>query len=218
MRWPSQGETRTGFHSWLHGHWGIRQSLAFVSPFFQSQGASEKLPSLVNGTIPVNPLPGGMMASYITITECVFSALWCTFQIHCLGASIMISTLHKRKQAQESRWFVQGYTARYSQGSGLKTLFIFTYLAAPGLTCDTWDLHSCLGHAGAFGCSMQTLDCSMQYPVPWPGIKPRPSALGVWSLNPWTTRKVPKRHPFWMSVRSWHVFFPQNLAMDPHIN
>lgn len=127
MRWPSQGETRTGFHSWLHGHWGIRQSLLpFVSLFFQSQGAPEKLPSLVNGTIPVNPLPGGMMASYITITGCVFSALWCTFQIHCLGASIMISTLHKRKQAQESRWFVQGHTARYSQGSGLKTKLLLS--------------------------------------------------------------------------------------------
>ena len=90
-------------------------------------------------------------------------------------------------------------------------LFIFTYLAAPGLTCDTWDLHSCLWHAGAFGYSMWTLDCSMQYPVPWPGIKPRPSALGVWSLNHWTTRKVPKRDPFWMSVRSCHVFFLRTL-------
>ena len=27
--------------------------------------------------------------------------------------------------------------------------------------------------------------------VPWPGIEPRPPALGAWSLNHWTTRKVP---------------------------
>ena len=28
--------------------------------------------------------------------------------------------------------------------------------------------------------------------VPWPGIKPRPSALGAWSLNYWTTGEVPQ--------------------------
>ena len=65
-------------------------------------------------------------------------------------------------------------------------------MAAPGLTCDTWDLHSCLRHAGDFGHSMWTLDCSMQYLVPWPGIKPRPSAVAVWNLSHWTTREVPK--------------------------
>ena len=27
--------------------------------------------------------------------------------------------------------------------------------------------------------------------VPQPGIEPRPPALGVWSLNPWTTREIP---------------------------
>ena len=98
-----------------------------LCPSFSSpRGALEKLPSLVNGLIPVNSLSGGMMASYITITGCVFSALWCTFQIHCLGASIIISILHKRKQAQESRWFVQGHTARYSQGSGHKTKLLLS--------------------------------------------------------------------------------------------
>ena len=46
----------------------------------------------------------------------------------------------------------------------LKHLFI--YLAAPGLNCTMGDL------------------------VPWPGIEPRPPALGVQSLNHWTTREV----------------------------
>ena len=27
--------------------------------------------------------------------------------------------------------------------------------------------------------------------VPWPGIKPGPSALGAWSLNHWATKEVP---------------------------
>ena len=45
--------------------------------------------------------------------------------------------------------------------------FVFIYLDAPGLSCGMWDL------------------------VPWPGIKPGPSALGARSLNHWTTREVP---------------------------
>ena len=44
---------------------------------------------------------------------------------------------------------------------------IFIYLAAPGLGCNMRDL------------------------VPWPGVKPRPSALGARSLSYWTTREVP---------------------------
>ena len=38
---------------------------------------------------------------------------------------------------------------------------------------------------------MQTLSCSMWDLVPQAGIKPSPSALGVWSLIHWTTREVP---------------------------
>ena len=39
--------------------------------------------------------------------------------------------------------------------------------------------------------------CGMWDLVPWPGIKPAPPALGVQSLNHWTTREVPKAHPHW---------------------
>ena len=42
-----------------------------------------------------------------------------------------------------------------------------------------------------FSYSMQTLSCSMWDLVPWPGIKPRPPVLGVWTLSHWTTREVP---------------------------
>ena len=35
------------------------------------------------------------------------------------------------------------------------------------------------------------LSCSMWDLVPWPEIEPRPPPLGVWSLNPWATRKIP---------------------------
>ena len=45
--------------------------------------------------------------------------------------------------------------------------YLFIYLAAPGFSCGIQDL------------------------VPWPGIEPRPSALGVCSLNHWTTGEVP---------------------------
>ena len=37
---------------------------------------------------------------------------------------------------------------------------------------------------------MQTLSCGMWDLPPWPGIKPRPPALGAWRLSHWTTREV----------------------------
>ena len=40
-------------------------------------------------------------------------------------------------------------------------------------------------------CCMQTLNYSMGVLVPWLGIEPEPPALGVQSLNHWTTREVP---------------------------
>ena len=54
----------------------------------------------------------------------------------------------------------------------------FIYLAAPGLSCSTWDL------------------------VSWPGIEPRPSALGVQSLSHWTTREVPLPLPLTLELGS----------------
>ena len=45
--------------------------------------------------------------------------------------------------------------------------------------------------ASGFGCSMQTARCGVWDLVPWPGIEPRPPALGAWSLSRCTTREVP---------------------------
>ena len=42
-----------------------------------------------------------------------------------------------------------------------------------------------------FSCSMLALSYSLWDQVPWPGIKPRPPALGAQSLTYWTTREVP---------------------------
>ena len=47
-----------------------------------------------------------------------------------------------------------------------------------------------------FGCTVLVVVCrifswGMWYLVPWPGIKPGPPTLRVWSLNHWTTREVP---------------------------
>ena len=53
--------------------------------------------------------------------------------------------------------------------------YIFIYLAVPGL------VEAC----GIFSCSMWNL-------IPWPGIKPRTTALGAWNLSHWTTKEVPK--------------------------
>ena len=37
------------------------------------------------------------------------------------------------------------------------------------------------------------ISCGMWDLGPWPGIKPRPPALGAWSLRHWTTRDVPSQ-------------------------
>ena len=58
------------------------------------------------------------------------------------------------------------------------------YLAVPGLSCGTW--------SAGFSHRMQTLSCGMWDVNPWPGIKPRPSALGAWSLSHWTIQGSPK--------------------------
>ena len=55
-----------------------------------------------------------------------------------------------------------------------KTIHLLLYLAGPGLGC---------GMQNHFSCHMWDL-------VPWPESKPRPPALGAWSLSHWTTREV----------------------------
>ena len=45
---------------------------------------------------------------------------------------------------------------------------------------------------------MQTLSCCLWDLVPWPGIKPRPPALGAWHLSHWTTREVPLSANFFL--------------------
>ena len=57
---------------------------------------------------------------------------------------------------------------------------MFIYLAVP-----------CLSY------TRQTLSCGMWDLVPSTGIKPGPSALGVWSLSLWTTREVPATCEFY---------------------
>ena len=54
-----------------------------------------------------------------------------------------------------------------------------------------WLLRVLVAACRLFSCSMQTLSCSMWDLVPRPRIKPRPPALGAWSLSHWTTREVP---------------------------
>ena len=50
-------------------------------------------------------------------------------------------------------------------------------------------LKKCLAALG-LSCGTQDLSCDMWDLVPWPGMKPRPPALGAWSLSHWTTREV----------------------------
>ena len=66
---------------------------------------------------------------------------------------------------------------------GGRYLFI-DWLAAPGVSWGTQPLRSQLQYVGSFSYSMWDL-------VPWAGIEPRPSTLGVRCLGHRTTREVP---------------------------
>ena len=44
--------------------------------------------------------------------------------------------------------------------------------------------------------AFRIFSCNMQDLVPWSGIEPRTTALGVWSLSHWTTREVLFLHRF----------------------
>ena len=61
-----------------------------------------------------------------------------------------------------------------------------------------------------FGCSV--LECRIL--VPWPGIKPTPLVLEVWSFNHWTAREIPVLFlclGLW-SILSW-LFYMYNLGV-----
>ena len=49
---------------------------------------------------------------------------------------------------------------------------------------------------GIFAVACWIFSCSIEDLVPWPGIEPRPSALGAWSLSHWITREVPSLNLF----------------------
>ena len=72
---------------------------------------------------------------------------------------------------------VEGYFLQSFRGHSFFFLKIFTYLAAPGLSS-----------------SMRPLSCGLWDLVPWPGIEPRAPALGIRTLNCWTTMEVPRGH------------------------
>ena len=69
--------------------------------------------------------------------------------------------------------------------------FLYIYLYIPGLCCSKWALFFNT-YFYLFTClAVLSVSCVLWYLIPWPGIKPRCSALGVWSLSHWTTREVP---------------------------
>ena len=67
--------------------------------------------------------------------------------------------------------------------------YMYIILAAPKYYLDYCPIVAC----GIFPCSI--LD-----PVSWPGIEPRPPALGVQSLSHWTTKDVPEFITFYNLV------------------
>ena len=52
------------------------------------------------------------------------------------------------------------------------------------------------------------LSCSMHDLVPWPGVEPRPPALGTWSFSHWINREVPWNHFYKNESRQEWKFSP----------
>ena len=77
-----------------------------------------------------------------------------------------------------SHWITRGSTCL-----GFFNVFVWlvrVLVAARGI----FDL---LAARGILSCSIQTLSCNQQTLVPWPGIQPRPPALGAWNIfDIWT--------------------------------
>ena len=77
--------------------------------------------------------------------------------------------------------------------------YIFIYLIWPNLVLlaahGILDLH----------CSMRTLSLGMWDLVPWPGIQPRPPAMGSWRLSLWAIGKVSAKACFDVTAlsRAW---------------
>ena len=61
---------------------------------------------------------------------------------------------------------------------------LFIYLTAWGFSCGPKNLQPSLWPVGFFSCNMGDL-------VPWTGVEPGVSVLGVWSFCHWATREVP---------------------------
>ena len=93
-------------------------------------------------------------------------------------------------------------------------IYLFIYLAVPGLSCGTRDLR----------CRLQDLlvAACMQDLALWSGIEPGPPALGVQSLNHWTTREVLAMSYFWSSLPwspNWRppYLVPISLPLSSHL-
>ena len=82
---------------------------------------------------------------------------------------------------------------------------------------------------GIFSCSLWALTCSIWDLVPWLGINPGPTALGVQSLSHWTIREIPAvssfewQCPWWPPVYSqpgchtWHLSTPPNIPSSASV-
>ena len=71
------------------------------------------------------------------------------------------------------------------------------------------------------GAACQLFSCSTWDLVPWLGIKPRPPALGAWSLSHWTTREVHTmlnvNHPIYLLYKV-KLCLPSIIPFKPRLN
>ena len=119
--------------------------------------------------------------------------------VFCLFAGCFLQQLSSLTRAATQThcsrsWDSQPLDDQENSPNNLSFFFLFffpTFLLLVFFFLIFMWLHQVLAVAcWLFSCGTQAVSCSMQDLVPWPGIEPETLALGVWSLNSWTTRGV----------------------------
>ena len=100
---------------------------------------------------------------------------------HCIVPSVWSNAISKIRTLMRCWW---NYKAELTWEASFQIMyftfliFIFIYFAHTGSQWWHSGLSIFIAGRGIFSCGMWTLDCSMWDLAPWPGIEPRPPALG----------------------------------------
>ena len=133
------------------------------------------------------------------------------FSIYMGAWQIWIGKFQIRRDVAIQTFILGTYLQRYID-IFFKKIFIYLFIYWMGrVLVAAW---------GIFSWGMWAFSCGTRDPVPSPGMEPGPPALGVWSLNHWTTGEVPtyrylEQHRFELhgSTYTW-IYFSKYIGKN----